>query len=93
MKIRSDAGFFSERYYMEVRDRIHDVASMCAYMKAVDKWIVKQSVGETKSDLERLCNCVKIRYFRKVLEEKELKLTEREREKILETFLKKQVEE
>lgn len=88
MELRSEAAFFSERFYMEFRDKIEDLHAMCAYMKAVDQWLEKQAVREGQENKEQLCNCVKIKYFRKVLQEKEFRLSQKDRGKILQTFIR-----
>ena len=88
MELRSDAAFFSERYYMEYRDKIRDLNTMCMYMKAADQWLEKQKISYEGEQRLQLHNCVKIRYFRKVLQEKEFRLSQRDREKILQTFVR-----
>lgn len=88
MEIRSDAAFFSERYYMEFRDKIRDLNTMCAYMNAVNQWLEKQDIKEGQEKRIQLCNCVKIKYLRKVLQEKEFRLSQKDREKILQVLVK-----
>ena len=88
MEIRSDAAFFSERYYMEFRDKIRDLNTMCAYMNAVNQWLEKQDIKEGQKKRIQLCNCVKIKYLRKVLQEKEFRLSQKDREKILQVLVK-----
>ena len=88
MEIRSDAAFFSERYYMEFRDKIRDINTMCAYMNAVNQWLEKQDIKEGQEKRIQLCNCVKIKYLRKVLQEKEFRLSQKDREKILQVLVK-----
>lgn len=87
MKIRSDASFFSERYYLEVRNKIKDLNSACVYMKAVNAWMEKQNISAEQENLLQLCNCVKIKYLRKVLQEKEIRLPLRDRDKILQVLI------
>lgn len=88
MEIRSDAAFFSERYYMEFRDKIRDLNTMCTYMNAVNQWLEKQDIKEGQEKRIQLCNCVKIKYLRKVLQEKEFRLSQKDREKILQVLVK-----
>ena len=88
MVIRSDAAFFAERYYMEFRDKIHDLNTMCTYMNAVNQWLEKQNIEDTQESRVQLCNCMKIKYLRKVLQEKEFRLSQKDREKILQTLIK-----
>lgn len=88
MEIRSDAAFFSERYYMEFRDKIRDLNTMCAYMNAINQWLEKQDIKEDQEKRIQLCNCVKIKYLRKVLQEKEFRLSQKDREKILQVLVK-----
>lgn len=87
VKIRSDAAFFSERFYMEFRDRILDLASMCRYMNGVSQWLERQNLSGGEKQNTQLYNCVKIRYLRKVLQEKEFRLSEKDREKILKALI------
>ena len=82
------AAFFSERYYMEFRDKIRDINTMCAYMNAVNQWLEKQDIKEGQEKRIQLCNCVKIKYLRKVLQEKEFRLSQKDREKILQVLVK-----
>ena len=88
MEIRSDAAFFSERYYMQFRDKIRDLNTMCTYMNAVNQWLEKQDIKEGQEKRIQLCNCVKIKYLRKVLQEKEFRLSQKDREKILQVLVK-----
>lgn len=86
MQVRSDAAFFSERFYMEFRDKIKDINTMCTYMKAVNQWMAKQNIQEDVNKVQ-LYNCIKIRYLRKVLQEKEFHISQREQEKILQVLI------
>ena len=52
---------------MEFRDKIRDINTMCAYMNAVNQWLEKQDIKEGQEKRIQLCNCVKIKYLRKVL--------------------------
>lgn len=87
VEIRSDAAFFSERFYMEFRDKILDLASMCRYMNGIGQWLERQNFSCEEKQNTQLCNCVKIRYLRKVLQEKEIRLSEKDREKILKALI------
>lgn len=73
---------------MEFRDKIRDINTMCAYMNAVNQWLEKQDIKEGQEKRIQLCNCVKIKYLRKVLQEKEFRLSQKDREKILQVLVK-----
>lgn len=72
---------------MEFRDRILDPASMCRYMNGIGQWLERQNFSGGEKQSTQLCNCVKIRYLRKVLQEKEIRLSEKDREKILKALI------
>ena len=88
MEIRSEAAYFSERYYMEFRDKIQNLKSMCTYMNAINQWLEKQNMKCGQEIKMQLSNCVKIKYLRKVLQEKEFRLSQKDHEKILHALIK-----
>lgn len=87
LETRSEAAYFAERYYMEYRGRIQDLAAMCKYMNGVRQWLERQNLSEGEKQNMQLCNCVKIRFLRKVLQEKEIRLSEKDRDKILKALI------
>ena len=88
MEIRSEAAYFSERYYMEFRDKIQNLKSMCTYMNAINQWLEKQNMKCGQEIKVQLSNCVKIKYLKKVLQEKEFRLSQKDHEKILQALIK-----
>ncbi len=84
-KIRSDAEYYANCYYRESVSHITDLISLDKYMRRIPAWL-KQKNQEEK-DMQRLCNCVVIRFLRKYLLNQRISITFRQQHKLLERSL------
>ncbi len=83
-RLRSNADYFANKYYFEYEDKISDLIQVDIYMRGISKWINKQLYGkETIGERVQLCNCIKIRFLRKILLDKNIKITDEQQQKIL----------
>lgn len=85
MKLRSDAAYYATRLMQKYGNKIVDIKSLCACLKSIDIWIEKENFLFTNQ--MQMCNCVKIRLLRKVVQQKDIEVSEAQYMKILNTYL------
>lgn len=85
LQLRSDASFYAARFMQDYGAKINDISSLCAYLKAVDAWMERQT-SEDENHVQRN-NCVKIRLLRRIMLQKDIPLTASDYKKVLKTYL------
>ena len=91
-KIRADAEYYANRFYSEVANKISDLPHLDAYMRILSKKLKeKAEIDLDDNAFMRLCNCVKIRFLRKFLLNRNLSVTIEQQNIILSRCLNTQL--
>lgn len=91
-KIRADAEYYANRFYSEVANKISDLPHLGAYMRILSKKLKeKAEIDLDDNAFMRLCNCVKIRFLRKFLLNRNLSVTIEQQNIILSRCLNTQL--
>ena len=85
--LRSDASFYASRFMQTYGDKMTDARSLCAYGKAMDEWLDRQSPQQVGEDRERLHNCAKIRLIRRVMQQGDIPHSETSYQQLIKIVL------
>lgn len=83
--MRTEAMFWSSRFYQLYGKEMTDVKKVCGYLRAIDGWLTKKV--DPKLDSLEFHNCVKIRVLRKAAQNGHFYLTEETYRAILEKYV------
>lgn len=84
IKIRSDAEYYAAYLFNAYKSRIDSFQNLKMYMLCMHEVIIKQEMKKGKlNDINRLCNCVKIKFLRKCLLELDMSISKGNVNKLL----------
>lgn len=87
LRLRSDAAFYAANYLQFYGSKIHDIKTLCGYIHVMDEWLDKQCPVMDDSQRLKLHNCAKIRFIRRIIQQKSIEITPTIYREILQKYL------